>query len=315
MPAEPVETASTTKLSPRISVILCTLNPRLGVMEWVFKGLREQTLPGHQVEVVLVDNNSNPPVSRELFGPEPFVVRRVIERRPGLLAARLCGLREASGEIIAFLDDDTRPDPDYLERSVRLAESHPEIGCFGGRIRAEFEEPPPSWVIPLLAYVGVRDFGPDPIRRIVETPQPWEPIGVMVVRRRVTDRFSAWVSAEREAQTLGRRGSNMISGEDTLLTRSAAQCGLGCAYEPSLGCRHRLASNRFRPAALARLLVGMGRSHAKLNRLCGQRSPSWPRAIFTLAGALLNRLRRSGPRAGLLEWLFDWGWMLESKER
>ena len=44
----------------------------------------------------------------------PFPLRHVEETRPGLNIARNRCLAEARGEIVAFLDDDVRVEPDWL---------------------------------------------------------------------------------------------------------------------------------------------------------------------------------------------------------
>ena len=43
-----------------------------------------------------------------------FDVRVISTQKSGLAAARNVGLRHASGEIVAYLDDDASPDPDWL---------------------------------------------------------------------------------------------------------------------------------------------------------------------------------------------------------
>src|SRR5215216_3255811 len=101
--------------SPELSVIICTHNPRREYLERALAGLAAQTLPRDQWELVLVDNASNPPlepwfdVSRE---PKPRLIQ---ETQLGLTHARLRGVRESSGEIIVFVDDDNVLAPDYLE--------------------------------------------------------------------------------------------------------------------------------------------------------------------------------------------------------
>ena len=45
---------------------------------------------------------------------------------------RNIGIREASGDIIAFLDDDAAPLPGWLERAARYFAAHPDIASVGG---------------------------------------------------------------------------------------------------------------------------------------------------------------------------------------
>jgi cellulose synthase/poly-beta-1,6-N-acetylglucosamine synthase-like glycosyltransferase len=60
----------------------------------------------------------------------PFV-RYVLEPQPGLDIARNRALREATEDIVAFVDDDAMPDPRWLESLTRNF-NHPLVGCVTG---------------------------------------------------------------------------------------------------------------------------------------------------------------------------------------
>ena len=51
-----------------------------------------------------------------------------MNRRFGLTYARLRGIKEASGDLLVFVDDDNVLDPDYLETVQRVAEEKPFLG-------------------------------------------------------------------------------------------------------------------------------------------------------------------------------------------
>jgi hypothetical protein len=63
----------------------------------------------------------------------------------GLTPARLCGIHEAAGDPLVFVDDDNTLDPNYLEQAVRIAEERPFPGSWSGQCRPGFEEPAPEW--------------------------------------------------------------------------------------------------------------------------------------------------------------------------
>jgi GT2 family glycosyltransferase len=63
-------------------------------------------------EVLVVDNK--PSDDRSMHVARRFPVRYVREDRPGLDHARNRAIAEARGEVIAFIDDDATPDPDWL---------------------------------------------------------------------------------------------------------------------------------------------------------------------------------------------------------
>jgi glycosyltransferase involved in cell wall biosynthesis len=58
---------------------------------------------------------------------------KVVVTEPGVVAALNRGLEEASGEIIAILDDDTAPHPEWLGRIEGHFSRDPLLGAVGGR--------------------------------------------------------------------------------------------------------------------------------------------------------------------------------------
>src|SRR6185369_8220951 len=149
---------------PKVSVVLCTHNPRPDLIRWALVSICRQTLPKSEFEFIVVDNCSAPPL--ELSALEAIVqmpVRLIRENRQGLTFARLSGIRAASAELLIFVDDDNYLNEDYLERALEIAAANPWIGCFGGKTRAVLEDHVAAWKHHLLAYLGVRDYGPHPI--------------------------------------------------------------------------------------------------------------------------------------------------------
>jgi glycosyltransferase involved in cell wall biosynthesis len=92
-----------------------------------------QTLPAD--EVLIVDNGSTrsyEAVVAEFRDRLPL--RAVIEKTPGIPAARNRGIKEAIGDIILFTDDDCEADPQWVENMVKPFYQNPHIGAVGGEI-------------------------------------------------------------------------------------------------------------------------------------------------------------------------------------
>jgi GT2 family glycosyltransferase len=105
--------------TPRITVVVCTYNGCATIRECL-EGLSRLEYPN--TEMIVIDDGSTDgtaQIARE------FDVRLVSTENRGLSAARNLGLELASGEIIAYLDDDAYPDPhwlDYLAEAFRTTE-------------------------------------------------------------------------------------------------------------------------------------------------------------------------------------------------
>ena len=84
-----------------------------------FAGLSRQTYPHHLIEVIIVDDGSDPPI----VAPSklPFDVSVVAQERDGfgLARARNLGAKNAKGEILIFLDCDMIPEPQLVEAHAR----------------------------------------------------------------------------------------------------------------------------------------------------------------------------------------------------
>jgi O-antigen biosynthesis protein len=93
---------------PRISVVVCTYNGAKSLPACL-TGLRELEYPDFEVIVVNDGSTDSTPEIVRRFG-----FRLISTDNGGLATARNIGLRAATGEIVAYLDDDASPDPHWL---------------------------------------------------------------------------------------------------------------------------------------------------------------------------------------------------------
>ncbi len=105
---------------PRISVIVCTYNGHHTLRD-TLRGLSRLEYPDY--EVILVDDGSRDGIADIARGHNVCLVRT---HNQGLSAARNTGLAAATGEIVAYIDDDAWPDPHWLHY---LAETFRTTGC------------------------------------------------------------------------------------------------------------------------------------------------------------------------------------------
>src|SRR5215218_4719680 len=87
-----------------------------------------------ELEIVVVDDASSDSTSRVLADYEGRV--RVVrnERNLGFAGACNNGAANASGEWLAFLNNDTVPQPGWLDALLRYASGHAGIGVVGAKL-------------------------------------------------------------------------------------------------------------------------------------------------------------------------------------
>jgi GT2 family glycosyltransferase len=78
-------------------------------------------------EIIVVDELT--PGIEQLLADFPDIKLLHSDRRLGLSAARNKGARIAQGEYLAFLDNDTKVEPDWLSPLVAVLSSDPNIAC------------------------------------------------------------------------------------------------------------------------------------------------------------------------------------------
>jgi GT2 family glycosyltransferase len=93
---------------PRISVVVCSYNGSRTIRDCL-EGLERLEYP--DFEVIVVDDGSKDDVSAIA---SEFDVRLIRTENRGLSSARNTGMEAATGEIVAYTDDDARPDPHWL---------------------------------------------------------------------------------------------------------------------------------------------------------------------------------------------------------
>ncbi len=114
--------------APRVSIVINTLN-RAESLPTTLESLQWVAYPG-EFEVVVVNGPSTDGTDAVLAA---WADRVVVERCPvaNLGVSRNLGIAAASGEIVAFIDDDAVPEPEWL-RELIAAFDDPAVGAAGG---------------------------------------------------------------------------------------------------------------------------------------------------------------------------------------
>lgn len=256
--------------TPSLSVAVCTHNPRPDYFARTIEGLRKQTYPMDRWELLIVDNQSSPPIKPELdWHPQ---ARLVSEETLGLTAARLRAFREAKAPVIVLVDDDNVLSLNYLEEAVKLSEAWPQLGAWGGQTIPEFEEAPPEWAKPYL-WLAIRELTRDQWSNVPFSGDAM-PFGAGIcVRRAVADAYAKLIQGDPARKAFDRTGNQLLGCGDTDLVLTAYDLGYGTGTFTGLKLTHLIPKARLAEDYLLRLVESTTYSVTLLKALRGYAPP------------------------------------------
>jgi len=108
------------------SIIIPTYNRKESLRETLLS-LTRQTWPADRFEVIVVDDGSTDGTEEIAKDKFPFTLRYVRQSNQGSAVARNTGAKQASGDVLIFLDDDILVEPDYIAGLIEEHQNHPRI--------------------------------------------------------------------------------------------------------------------------------------------------------------------------------------------
>ncbi len=283
------ETASEDLIS--LDLVICTYN-KAPLLDRTLAAIAAQHVPAHVAwHVLVVDNNctdETPTIveKHRQIGTIPSL-SRVTEPRQGLTPARLCGIRSTTAPWIAFVDDDCLLREDWVAQAARFAQQHPRCGAFGGRVRLEWEAPPPAFALKYTYAFAEQDHGP-------EVQAMSYLVGAGLVVRRAALEASGWL---KQQFLEDRTGQQLVSGGDMEMTLRLHGAGHVLWYVPACELRHHIPLRRTSVGYLTRINYGLGVSQSHVDALCWPGTyPAWlltaARGAFRMSAHVLRRAAR-----------------------
>ena len=217
----------------RISVVVITCGRPAETKAAVHSLLNQSIKP---LEILFIDNGSNPPISQETTD-NPTVKLTRFNKLVGTSAARNYGIRIARGDYVAFIDDDCLPTTNWLEEINNGIEAGYEI--LGGPLQPKFMASPPEW----LEWSKYRKFwwgvgvGND------RTGEIWG--GNMVFKKEVFRKIGMF------NQTIGPQGKKRLGFEDVELINRGKKC-CKILFMPKAVVFHRITAERMTIRYIAR---------------------------------------------------------------
>lgn len=247
-----------------ISVIICTYN-RCESLRQTLQTCCDLVIPeGVTWELLVVDNNSTDntkQICEEFTGKLPL--RYSFEPRQGLSCARNRSIREATGELLFFTDDDVDVDKYWLSSIWDGAQRHPEAVFFGGRVLPSWEKAPPDWVqdhlSSLLKWVLVYyNQGDAEHALIIDGPTFYG--ANLVFRKKV-------FAVQSFREDIGRRPGTLMGGEDNEIQQSLMKENQQGFYLPTAIVHHRTPWERTTERYVRKWFVGQGTKTVRVEGL------------------------------------------------
>jgi glycosyltransferase involved in cell wall biosynthesis len=277
---------------PALSVIICSHNPRPAYLARALDALRGQTLPQDRWELLLVDNATPKPLATAWDLSWHCRANHILEPELGLAAARRCGMRGARADLLVFLDDDNVIAPDYLAQALRIGSEYPSIGVFGsGSIIGEFEQVPPAHLRNYLRYLALREIDEPQFSRdgMSKRAKPWG--AGLCTRAEIAVTYCE--SSIRSCVAIsGRRGEDLVGGEDDEISIIACNMGFEIGIFPELKLTHLIPPTRISDQYLIKIREGLALTDLLLAyKWQGDvpRNPMSPRGLLALAKNCLVR--------------------------
>jgi GT2 family glycosyltransferase len=128
---------------PTVSVVIPYFESQRQ-LDLVLTALTLQTHPHSRLQVVVADDGSSTPPDLRAAGSLETQLVRQANQGFRAAAARNLGAQAAEGDVLAFLDSDTVPEPDYLTHLARLPSLLAEAVVVGRRRHADLTHCSPN---------------------------------------------------------------------------------------------------------------------------------------------------------------------------
>jgi len=188
-------------------------------------------------ELLIVGQGADPELERacQSFVRLDSRIRYIHLERKGISLARNAGLLAATGDIVAFTDDDCEAAPDWLETLAALFAQHPQVGMIGGALVA----PPVSrWKLETCLSLTPAELLYDPAS---DQPAPpgWGWVGAnFAIRKTIVEQvgpFDEW---------LGVGASRFAAAEDVDYNMRVLAAGVSVLCTPTAVVRHTYGARR-----------------------------------------------------------------------
>ena len=250
----------------KVSAVICSYNRARFIIHAV-ESIFGQDFDKSQFEVIVVDNNSTDntvALLQEYKSKHPsYNFSYYVETNQGVAYTRSRCAKEAKGEIVAYLDDDSTAQTGWLSSIVRFFDEHPEVYSTGGKIVPTFLTPIPDWYSKyFFGLVGNFDLGPN-VKQLTGNRYPCG--ANMAFRKKVFEEIGYFNT------DLGRKGTGLLATEEKEIYLRILAHHHDVYYLPHVWVLHSVEANKFDKNYVHRHSMGIGGGERM--RLKGQTLP------------------------------------------
>lgn len=207
---------------PTISIIIATIGDPL--LQKSILSISNQSAELENIEIIIVDNKLRGEIPSLITEKKSIKVIR--ESMQGLSYARNRGFTEASGNYVAYIDDDAVANKDWVDKIVEHIKNSPDIEAFGGPYECLNPKELPSWFPSKVTRMSHGNR-----RRFLKEGEYLSGTN-MIYSRKLLIRLGGF------AVNLGMNAGKLGYGEETELQNRIKKMGIKIHYDPSIIVKH-----------------------------------------------------------------------------
>lgn len=239
-----------------ISVIICTYNRDKYIYN-ILQSIAENEFPTDQYEIILVNNNcsDNTIAECQRFRTDyPHIdMKEFVETNQGLSYARNRGIRESSGDILVYVDDDALVNKAYLRTYADFFNTHPNIDAAGGPIIPKYETSEPSWMSHFTkCLITGYKYNGNKIKEFAKNDFPGG--GNAGYRSHVFEKVGLF------NVDLGRKGDSLVGAEEKDIFDKMTSLGMRFFYLPNAILYHLIPEKKLSKEYFDKLTYSIGKS-------------------------------------------------------
>jgi glycosyltransferase involved in cell wall biosynthesis len=266
------------------SVIICTYN-RYGSLQNTLKSLINQRTDGvFDYEVLVIDNNSSDSthnVVNSFLDKFNGRLKYAFEPRQGKSYALNRGVELACGDIVITTDDDCIVHKDWLYYIIDTFRRN-NADLVGGKILPYWPCKPPKWIYYsyIIGKLSLLNFGDSEIR-ILSRNQDFNGCNMGFKKDEL-------VKAGLFNINLGRKGTQLLAGEETELFYKFFDSGKIIYYQPNAVIYHTILPERFKKSFFRKRCFDGGKTVVRLKKVPNTGPLLFNIPLYIVKSILLN---------------------------